>query len=44
MRSLLTASWSEQKLLPGALVALVRLVAGAAAAHLTLTRRTRTGV
>ncbi|MFF8694191.1 ABC transporter permease [Streptomyces sp. NPDC015144] len=44
MRSLLTASWNEQNLLPGALVALVLLAAGAAAAHLTLTRRTRTGV
>lgn len=44
MRSLLTAPWSEQSLLPGALVALAILVAGATAAHLTLTRRTRKGV
>ncbi|WP_031035462.1 ABC transporter permease [Streptomyces sp. NRRL F-5650] len=44
MRSLLTAPWNEQNLLPGTLVALTILVAGAAAAHLTLIRRTRTGV
>ncbi|MFD5345150.1 ABC transporter permease [Streptomyces anulatus] len=44
MRSLLTAPWNEQNLLPGTVVALTLLVAGAAAAHLTLTRRTRTGV
>ncbi|MEU8771360.1 ABC transporter permease [Streptomyces griseus] len=44
MRGLLTAPWNEQNLLPGALVALAILVAGAAAAHLALTRRTRTGV
>ncbi|MFE7382086.1 ABC transporter permease [Streptomyces zhihengii] len=44
MRSLLTASWSEQNLLPGALVALAVLLVGATAAHLALVRRTRTGV
>ncbi|WP_151770780.1 ABC transporter permease [Streptomyces abyssomicinicus] len=44
MRSLLTAPWNEQNLLPGALVAIAILVVGAAAAHLALTRRTRTGV
>ncbi|PVC86495.1 MULTISPECIES: ABC transporter permease [Streptomyces] len=44
MRTLLASPWNEQNLLPGALVALAILVAGAAAAHLALTRRTRTGV
>ncbi|MFF2008538.1 ABC transporter permease [Streptomyces sp. NPDC058195] len=44
MRSLLASPWNEQNLLPGTLVALAILVAGAAAAHLALTRRTRTGV
>ncbi|MGW1226726.1 ABC transporter permease [Streptomyces sp. NPDC002530] len=44
MRSLLTAPWNEQNLLPGTLVALALLVAGAVAARLALTRRTRTGV
>ncbi|MFI9018703.1 ABC transporter permease [Streptomyces griseus] len=44
MRSLLTTPWNEQNPLPGALVALAILVVGAAAAHLALTRRTRTGV
>ncbi|MGW0785986.1 ABC transporter permease [Streptomyces sp. NPDC002913] len=44
MRSLLTTPWNEQNLLPGARVALAILVVGAAAAHLALTRRTRTGV
>ncbi|QNP61480.1 ABC transporter permease [Streptomyces genisteinicus] len=44
MRSLLTSPWTEQNLLPGTLVALAFLVVGAAAAHLALTRRTRTGV
>ncbi|MFC1232771.1 MULTISPECIES: hypothetical protein [Streptomyces] len=34
MRGLLTSPWNEQNLLPGALVALAVLVAGAAAAHL----------
>ncbi|GGZ11170.1 ABC transporter permease [Streptomyces nitrosporeus] len=44
MRGLLTSPWSEQDPLPGVLVALAVLAAGAAAAHLALTRRTRTGV
>ncbi|MDT0268681.1 ABC transporter permease [Streptomyces sp. DSM 44915] len=44
MRGLLTTPWSEQHPLPGVGVALVILVAGALAAHLALTRRTRTGV
>ncbi|MET8049942.1 hypothetical protein ABZU75_20335 [Streptosporangium sp. NPDC005286] len=41
---LLTSPWSEQNLLPGALVTAGILAAGAVAARLALIRRTRTGV
>ncbi|WP_084195234.1 ATP-binding cassette domain-containing protein [Streptosporangium amethystogenes] len=40
----LTSPWSEQNLLPGALVTAGILAAGAVAARLALVRRTRTGV
>ncbi|NBM18322.1 ABC transporter permease [Streptomyces sp. GC420] len=44
MRGLLTSPWSEQNVLPGALVATGILVTGAVAARVALIRRTRTGV